>query len=122
GGPGRARSGWSAGGDQLPLAGRPHRQAVHAPPGQGRGGYAASRPADHSQGLRAASEAARQAAIRLRGGSARQSALAQRGNAGGGEIAVSAHWRLPRGSLLLPALFAVVVLSALAVTWSAHHH
>lgn len=35
---------------------------------------------------------------------------------------MNAYWRFPRGSLLLPALFAVVVLSALAVTWSAHHH
>ena len=35
---------------------------------------------------------------------------------------MNAYWQFPRGSLLLPALFAVVVLSALAVTWSAHHH
>ena len=35
---------------------------------------------------------------------------------------MNAHRRLPRGSLLLPALFAAIVLSALAVTWSAHHH
>lgn len=30
--------------------------------------------------------------------------------------------RLPRGSLPLAGLFAAVVLSALAVTWSAHEH
>ncbi len=33
--PGQAQAGRPPGGDQLPLAGRPHRQAVHEPPRQG---------------------------------------------------------------------------------------
>lgn len=36
---------------------------------------------------------------------------------------MSIIWRLPRGArLLLPALFAMIVLSALAVIWAAHQH
>lgn len=32
------------------------------------------------------------------------------------------QWRLPSGSLLLSALFVAAVVSALAVTWSAHQY
>ena len=37
-GDGAAQARWPAGGDQLPFAGRPHRQAVHEPPRQGAAG------------------------------------------------------------------------------------
>src|SRR5690606_15138392 len=119
GGPGGR---WPAGGDQLPFAGRSHRQTVHEASGQGRGGQAAARPADHPQGLRTASEAAGQADLRQRGRGQGQPALAQCGDARGGEAAMSRLYAkpLPPGSLLLAVLFGGVLLSAIAVSYSAH--